>query len=295
TIYVNGKEAGKTSNYSKAHSFDVGKHLSVGRNVIAVVVGNVGGPGGMTPSVTLGPSTGLSKSYKRQLDLDTAIATTTFTIDGTTYKREVFASPVAQAVVVRLTADKPNSITVDVGLDRPADFELGLVGPDTLSMFGQVSQGGKHKGVKYCTQIQAESEGGQIEAKDKTISISNADAVTLLLVAATDYNFDEPYKPLKSDLGLVCAKQLSAVGKRSFEQIKADHIAEHRRLFRRVSLDLGRTPAAGEPTDERLRSLREGADDPALAALYFQFGRYLLISCSRPGTMPSNLQGLWNG
>jgi len=233
--------------------------------------------------------------YRRELDLDTGIARVIYRDGDATFTREVFASAVDQCIVVRLSCDKPNSITVDVGLDRPVDFELGLVGPDTLSMSGQASQDGKHKGVKYCTQMQAKHEGGQIEAKDKTISISKADAVTLLLAAATDYNFDEPYKPLKSDLGLVCAKQLSAVGKRSFERIKADHIAEHRRLFRRVSLDLGTTPAAGEPTDERLRALREGADDPALTALYFQFGRYLLISCSRPGTMPSNLQGLWNG
>jgi len=295
TIYVNGKEAGKTKDYSKPHSFNISKHLKTGRNVIAVVVGNVGGPGGMTPSVTLGPSTAsLSESYKRQLDLDTGIATTTFIKDSISYKREAFASVPGQAIVVRLTADKPNSITVDVALDRPADFEVGLVGPDTLSMSGQVSQGGKHKGVKYHTRLRVKLDGGRLAEKEKSFSITNADAVTLLLVAATDYNFDEPYKPLKNDLGLVCAKQLSAVGKRSFEQIKADHIAEHRRLFRRVSLDLGTTPAAGEPTDERLRALREGAEDPALAALYFQFGRYLLISCSRPGTMPSNLQGLWN-
>ncbi len=294
TIYVNGKEAGRTKDYSKAHSFDVGKHLKAGKNVVAVVVGNIGGSGGMTPSVTLGSSTALSESYKRRLDLDTAIATTTFKIDGITRKREVFASPVDQAVVVRLTADKPGSISVDVGLDRPADFEVQIVGPNRLSMFGQASQGGKHKGVKYHTRLAVKLEGGRLAEKDKSFSISNADAVTLLLVAATDYNFDDPYKPLKKDLAKVCAKQLAAVSRRSFDQMTDEHIAEHRRLFRRVSLDLGSTEAATKPTDERLRALRDGAEDPALAVLHFQFGRYLLISCSRPGCMPSNLQGLWN-
>ena len=295
-IYVNGKEVGKTKNYSKPHSFNISKYLKTGKNVIAVVVGNVGGPGGMTPSVTLGPSTGLglSKSYKRKLDLDTGIATTTFTKEGIMYKREVFASAVDQAIIVRLTADKPDSISLDIDMDRPDDFEVKRVGDRTLAMFGQVSQGDKHKGVKYHTQLRLKLDGGRLAEKEKSFSINKADAVTLLLVAATDYNFNDPYKPLKRDMARMCAKQLAAVGKKSFERIKADHIAEHRSLFRRVNLDLGRTPAAAKPTDERLKALRGGADDPALAALYFQFGRYLLISCSRPGCMPSNLQGLWN-
>jgi len=302
TIYVNGKKVGQTSNYSKPHSFDVGKSLKAGKNVVAVIVGNVGGPGGMTPSVTIGPrpdsggvsSAGSSESYKRQLDLDTAIATTTFKIGGITYTREVFASSVDQAVVVRLTADKPGSITVEVALDRPADFEVESVGSDTLTMFGQASQGGKHKGVKYHTRLQAKPQGGLVEIKDGEISIAKADAVTLLLVAATDYNFDNPYEPLARDLARTCAKELATVSKKNFERIRADHIAEHRRLFRRVNLDLGSTPAADKPTDERLRAIRSGGDDPGLVALYFQFGRYLLISCSRPGCMPSNLQGLWS-
>jgi alpha-L-fucosidase 2 len=295
-IYINGKEAGKTKNYSKPHNFDISKYIKPGKNVIAAVVGNVGGPGGMTPSVTLGPLTGLglSKSYKRKLDLDTGIATTTFTKDRISYKREVFASAVDQVVVVRLTADKPEIISLDVAMDRSDDFEVKCVGDRTLAMFGQVSQGDKHKGVKYHAQLLLKLESGRLVEKDKSFSINKADAVTLLLVATTDYNFNDPYKPLTRDLARVCARQLAAVGKKSFERIKVAHIAEHRRLFRRVSLDLGRTPAATKPTNERLKALREGADDPALAALYFQFGRYLLISCSRPGCMPSNLQGLWN-
>ncbi|MHC4694574.1 MAG: glycoside hydrolase family 95 protein, partial [Planctomycetota bacterium] len=296
TIYINGKEAGRTKDYSKPHSFDISKYLKTGKNVIAVVVGNVGGPGGMTPSVTLGPSAGsdLSKSYKRKLDLDTGIVTTTFTKDGISYKREVFTSAVDQVIIIRLTADKPDSISIDITLDRPADFEVKENGPATLAMFGQISQNGRHKGVKYNTQVRAVTQGGQLEINDKAISIRNAANVTLLLVAATDYNFNDPYKPLKRDLARVCTKQLAAVEEKSFERIRADHITEHRSLFRRVNMDLGSTPAAEKPTDERLKALREGAKDPALAALYFQFGRYLLISCSRPGCLPSNLQGLWN-
>ncbi|GAH66261.1 unnamed protein product, partial [marine sediment metagenome] len=216
-------------------------------------------------------------SYRRELNLDTAIATTTFTQNGVTYTREAFASPVDDVLVVRLLADKPAGISVDVTLDRPADFEANAVAPDTLTMSGQASHNGKHKGVKYHTRLRALLQGGQLATKDKTLSIKNADAVTLLLVTATDYNFDNPYKPLKADLARACSKQLTSAGKKSFERIKADHIAEHRRLFRRVSLDLGTTAAAAKPTDERLKALKEGADDPALVALYFQFGRYMLI------------------
>jgi len=232
--------------------------------------------------------------YRRQLDLDTAIATTTFTADGTTCTREVLASPVDQAIVVRLTADKPGAVSIDVTLDRPADFELAAIGTDTLTMSGQASHEGKHKGVRYHAQLHAKPTGGQITMEDTAITIRNADSVTLFLTAATDYNFDDPHKPLRRDLAQTCAQQISGATKKSYQQIKSNHIAEHRRLFRRVDLDLGTTTAATKPTDQRLAALHDGAEDPALAALYFQFGRYLLISCSRPGTMPSNLQGLWN-
>ncbi len=244
--------------------------------------------------IAMPSASGSAESYRRQLDLDTAIATTTFTVDGVTYTREVFASPIDQVIVVRLTANKADAISIDVTLDRPADFEVAPVGNDTLSMFGQASQEGKHKGVRYHTQVQAKLEGGSVVVEDKTLSIDKANAVTLLLTAATDYNFDDPYHPLERDLAKTCAKQLATARARDYDRIKADHIAEHRRLFRRVDIDLGTTTAAQQPTDERLKALQAGADDPALAALYFQFGRYLLISCSRPGCMPSNLQGLWN-
>jgi len=257
-IYVNGKQVRQTNNWFKPHSFDVAKYLRAGKNVLAVVVSNVGGFGGMTPSITLRSGPSSDASYKRQLDLDTAITTTTFKIDGITYKREIFASSVDQAVVVRLTADKPGSISVEVGLDRPtpkgqADFKVESFGSDTLTMSGQASQGGEHKGVKYHTALQAQSQGGLIEINDGKISIAKADALTLLLTAATDYNFDNPYEPLDRDLAYACARQLAAAWERHFERIRADHIAEHRRLFRRVHLDLGSTPAAEKPTDERRR------------------------------------------
>ena len=294
TVFVNAQKVGQTKDWSKPHSFDVRRHLRSGPNVVAVIVKNVGGAGSMTPSVRLVAAPPAASSYRRELDLDTAVATTTFAHNGVTFKREVFSSAVDQVLAVRLTADEPGAVSVEVALDRPADCRVDPVGADTLMMSGQASHDGKHKGVRYHARLRAMLEGGQITARGRTLIVHQADAVTLLLTAATDYNFDNPHKPLGQNLAKVCAGQLDAAAGKEYTQLRADHIKEHRRLFRRMALDLG--PAASEPvpTDLRLERLRQGGVDPDLVALYFQFGRYLLISCSRPGTMPSNLQGLWN-
>ncbi len=296
TVFINEKKVGQTnsSEYSQPHNFDVRKQLKEGGNTLVVVAGNVGGPGSMATSVTLTSGVVSRKDYRLELDLDSAMVTTTFVRDGVVFKREVFSSPVDQVIVVRLTADKAGAISVDVGLDRPADFEVETIGDNALRMFGQASHDGKHKGVKYETRLSANADGGSITAGDKKLSIRNADAVTLLLTAATDYNFANPYEPLTRDRGEACTAQLVAAAKKDYETLLADHLAEHRRLFRRVTLDLGEQ-VSDKSTDQRLQAIRNNQEDTALAALYFQFGRYLLISCSRPGTMPSNLQGLWNG
>lgn len=244
--------------------------------------------------ITMPDATDSATAYRRQLDLDTAAATTVFTHNGVTFKREVFSSPADQVLVVRLTADKGGALSFDVTLDRPADFAVEAVGTDTLAMSGQASHKGKHEGAKYHTRLRAIPKGGQVAVEGNSLSIRKADAVTLLLAAATDYNFDNPYEPLTRDLEAACERQLQAAGSKTYARLRADHVREHRRLFRRVALSLDTAGNNATPTDVRLRELRDGAEDPSLAALYFQFGRYLLISCSRPGTMPSNLQGLWN-
>jgi len=296
TVYVNGKKAGQTTSaeYSRPHNFDVRKHLKPGENVVVVAAGNIGGSGSMATSVVLTAESAAEIGYRRELDLDAAIATITFVRDGVTYKREVFASPVDQVLVVRLAADEPGAVSVKVGLNRPADFEVEAVGDNGLRMFGQASHNGKHKGVKYETRLLAETEGGSIDTSEDRLSISGADAVTLLLAAATDYNMENPYEPLDRNLGVVCQHELRAAAMKSYERLRERHMAEHRRLFRRVALDLGQQ-VVDKPTDKRLEAVKAGEEDISLAGLYFQFGRYLLISCSRPGCMPSNLQGLWNG
>jgi len=232
--------------------------------------------------------------YRRELNLDTAIATTTFRQQGTTYLREVFSSPVDEVLVVHLNADKPASISLEATLNRSADYHVEALAPNRLSMSGQAGHKSKHKGVKFESHLIVKTDGGTVTVRDKNIIIQNADSATLILAAATDYNRADPYSPLNRDLGQVCQLQLNAAGAKPYTCLRNDHITEHRRLFRRVELDLGQTTAAELPTDQRLQAVRKGQIDPQLTTLYFQYGRYLLICSSRPGCMPANLQGLWN-
>lgn len=232
-------------------------------------------------------------SYRRQLDLDTGIATTRFTIDGVGHVREVFSTALDQVLVVHHTADEPDALNMEVCLDRPADFETSPLGDDGLVMTGQAQHGREHLGVKWRAHLVAKAEGGSIRAQGSTLRIQRADAVTIYLAAATDFNMDEPSKPLTRDRGGACAEQLSKAMAKPLDQLRKDHLKDHRRLFRRCRLDLGGWEATDQPTDQRVAAADDD-DDPALAALYFQFGRYLLITSSRPGDLPANLQGLWN-
>jgi alpha-L-fucosidase 2 len=224
--------------------------------------------------------------YRRELDLDAAIASVRYRIGDVTFTREIFSSPVDQCVVVRLSSDKPAQITFDAKLSRPADFTAETVSPGRIVMKGQATMDGKDKGVTFEAQLRILPEGGTLTATDDGLRLDKANSAMLLIVAATNYRGDDPHA--------VCDRQLAAAAKKSYQQLRRAHVAEHRRLFRRVALDLGRMDAADKPTDERLAAMKDGADDPDLCALYFQFGRYLLISSSRPGCMPANLQGLWN-
>ena len=224
--------------------------------------------------------------YRRQLDLDTATATVTYRLGDATFTREVFSSPVDQCIVVRLSCDKPAQITFDASLWRPEDFTVETVRPDRIVIKGQATMQGEHKGVNFEARLKIIPEGGKLTATDEGLRLENADAATILIAAATNYRGDDPQA--------VCDRQLAAASRKKYPELQQAHLAEHRRLFRRVALNLGDTTATDKPTDERLDAIKDGADDPALCALYFQFGRYLLMSSSRPGCMPANLQGLWN-
>ena len=224
--------------------------------------------------------------YRRQLDLDTATVTIKYRLGDAIFTREVFSSPVDQCIIVRLECDKPGQITFDANLWRPEDFTVETAGSDGIVMKGQATMKGEYRGVNFEARLKIIPEGGRLIATNEGVRLENADAATILIVASTNYHGDDPQA--------VCEKQLAAAAGEKYSELKKAHLAEHRRLFRRVALNLGNNSATDKPTDERLQDVKDGAEDPALFALYFQFGRYLLISSSRPGCMPANLQGLWN-
>ena len=234
------------------------------------------------------------QQYQRQLNLDTAIALTSFTVNNIRYQREVFVSPVDDVVVVHLSADKPGQLSFAVALDRPESFKTRVSGNDTLIMSGQAQHKGKNLGVKWCAHLKACLHGGSVHVDNKVLHIAGADSVTLYLAAATDYNKDNPEQPLLRNSDMLCKQTIALAAGRKFADLRRDHINEHRRLFRRCLLDLGTSEIADQPTDRRLLAVKKGIKDPALTALYFQYGRYLLICSSRPGSMPANLQGIWN-
>jgi alpha-L-fucosidase 2 len=254
-------------------------------------------PRGQMPYETVGdlrlafPEVKSVSDYRRDLNLDTAVAGVTFTAEGVTFRREVFSSPVDQVIVVRLTANKPGQIRFAASLRTPQKAGVSVEGGDTLVLSGvNGSAGGIPGALKFQARVRVRAEGGKVTAETDRLAITNADSATLFIAAATSYR---SFKDVGGDPEALVKKCLASASQKSFDTLRRDHVAEHQRLFRRVALDLGTTEAARLPTDERIRNFGNG-NDPHLAALYFQFGRYLLITSSRPGTQPANLQGIWN-
>jgi len=230
-------------------------------------------------------------NYRRDLNLDTAIAGVTYEINGVRFTRELFSSPVDQVVVVRLTADKPGHISFTASMQTPQKATVETEAPDTLVMRGVSGEArGVPGALKFETRLRVAANGGKTSAEKESLLVRGADSATLLLDVATSY---KSYKDVTGDPEAITKQHIAAASKKSFEALRREHIAEHQRLFRRVKVDLGVTDAVRLPTDERIANFASGAD-AQLAALYFQFGRYLLISSSRPGTQPATLQGIWN-
>jgi alpha-L-fucosidase 2 len=228
--------------------------------------------------------------YRRDLNLDTAITRVNYLAGGVKFTRELFASPVDQVIVMRITADQPGQVTFSAGFRTPQKACVTNDAPDTLVLTGV---NGKADGIdgalKFQARVRAIAAGGKTSADAGQLSVANADAVMLLIAAATSYR---SFKDVSGDPDARAKNCLVAASQKSFDELRQNHLAEHQRLFRRVELNLGTTDAAKLPTDERLKHFGQGTD-PQLATPYFQFGRYLLISCSRPGGQPANLQGLW--
>jgi alpha-L-fucosidase 2 len=230
---------------------------------------------------------GEATDYRRELDLDSAVASVRYRAGGVTYRREVFASYPDQVIVVRISADKPGAVSFSAGLDSPHKVARTVaLGPGELALRGEVQKGG----IRFEARLRALAEGGRVAVKGDRLSVEGADAVTLLLAGATNH---VNYHDLSADPGARCGKALEASAQRPYAELRSRHVADHQALFRRVKLALGRTAAADLPSDERLRKVL-AAPDPQLAALFFQYGRYLLIASSRPGGQPANLQGIWN-
>jgi len=228
------------------------------------------------------PAASAVTGYRRDLDLATGIARVSYGVDGVQFTREVFVSAPNQAIVIHLSADRRGQLNFTARLKRD-DATTEAVSPNRLILRGQL-------GVKYEAQLQANVSGDRIIAKDGALVVTNADEVTLLLVGATSYN---NVNDISGDATARCETAMKPAAAKSYRQLRADHIADHQKLFERVKLDLGTTDAVKLPTDERLRAVKAGASDPQLETLYFQFGRYLLIGSSRPGSLPANLQGKW--
>ncbi len=265
--------------------------------------------------------------YQRELDLDAAVARTKYRTGNITYTEEVFASYPDQVIVVHLSASKPGAMNFAVRLDSPhKDSQTtanvipgtasdGMAGESArravqawtdgaerspapylpiLSLTGRVQP----DGLRFEAQLRVLTSGGKVTADGTSIRVEKANSVTLVLAAATSFkNFQDisadPHNRVERTLAQIHLSDNAA----SYAALRARHEADYRALFRRVTLDLGATPAATLSTDERVRRVKAtgGIDaDPALAALDFQYGRYLLIASSRPGSQPANLQGIWN-
>ncbi|MBN2451266.1 MAG: glycoside hydrolase N-terminal domain-containing protein [Lentisphaeria bacterium] len=226
--------------------------------------------------------------YRRDLDLDAAVAGVRYRVGDATVTREAFASFPARALVVRVSADRPACVHLDVSLGCPhGDAAIAAAGGGLLTLTGAVEAGA----IRFQATALARLEGGSVTPVGNALAIRDADAVTLLVVAATNYR---RYDDVGADPGERCRNVLEAVAAIPYADLRAAHCADHRALFRRVRLDLGRSAGMAKQTHERLRDFKALGDDPQLAELYFQFGRYLLIASSRPGSQPANLQGIWN-
>lgn len=230
--------------------------------------------------------------YRRELDLNTATAAVSYEVNGVKFEREMFASAPDQVLVVRLKASKRGALNLHVKLSRPEAATVSVLGNDQLLLRGQLWNGTVEAGMKFAARLVALSEVGRVKADGNGLHIQNATQVTLLLTAATDYRMQLP-DWRSGDPEQITEKQLNAAVMKPYRRMLDAHVADYQKSFGRLRLDLGRTEAIYFPTDKRLEAVKRGEFDPALVELYFQFGRYLMISSSRPGDMPANLQGLW--
>ncbi len=231
------------------------------------------------------------ENYYRELDLNNAAVSVNYDQDGVHYEREIFVSEPDQLMVMRLTADKPGMISFTSSLSRPGKFET-TSDDSQLVMFGALSDGKGGDGLHYMTRLSAVNRKGSVNYTDSSLIVKNADEVILLLSASTDYVLEYPNYEGR-DYQSITDTNIQNGRMKSFEDLLGGHVAEYQKYFSRVSFNITGKLSDTIPTDVRLEEFKKSKTDPHLVELFFQFGRYLLISSSRPGTLPANLQGIW--
>ena len=224
--------------------------------------------------------------YRRELLLDDGIVRVSYRIGDATYARSTFASYPDQVLVTHIRCDRPGGVSIRATLSREEHVTVTAAGSDGLVMSGQLDKRkGDRAGMMFVARLLIRADGGSVRTEDKSVHVTGANAVTLYISAATNYR-DASHEKRAAD-------QLRAASSKPLNDLRERHAQDHRPLMSRVRLDLGRSENSTLPTDERLVKFADGGDDPALFALYFNLGRYLLIGSSRPGDMAANLQGIW--
>ena len=229
--------------------------------------------------------------YRRELDIAEAVSRARYRVGGISYRREYFCSRPDQVIVARFTADKPAAYTGTIQLTDMHKAQIVAEG-NRIAASGRLEPGG----MNCESQVLVLHEGGALHAAGGKIEFQGCDSLTILLAAGTDYVADYGKKWRGKPPHERLTEQIARASAKSHDVLKSAHVKDYRALFNRVQLDLGATPADRQamPTDQRRAAYRTQGDDPGLENLFCQFGRYLLISCSRPGGLPANLQGLWN-
>jgi alpha-L-fucosidase 2 len=254
-------------------------------------------PRRMPPYQTLGDLNihfavgGNPSEYRRELDLDTAVTRVQFRAGGTLFTREAFATAIDQVIVVRLTADRPASIGFTMSMSRERDATARVDGNNAVILEGQALPASERHadeprtGVRFSGIARVDADGGTVQSDGESVTVANANAATILIAAATTMKARSPVDAARM--------ALTAAGRRPYPELRDAHIRDYQRFARRADLTFA-AASPDLPTDARLARVKSGAVDLALESLYFRFGRYLLISSSRPGTLPANLQGIWN-
>jgi alpha-L-fucosidase 2 len=286
---------------------EVRRLLAVGQySEAAALVGQkvMARPLAQMPYQTLGdltlafPEAAVVERYRRDLDLATATARVSYTTGGVAFTREVFASAPDDVLVIRLTASRPGQISFQARLQTPQRATIEASAAGELVMRGVNGDGAGTTAdgrpltgaLRFESRVRVLPTGGTLTASGDAVAVTGADAVTLLVAAATSYR---NYADVSGDPAAKVSATITRAAGRTIDALRDAHERDHRRLFERVTLDLGTSAAAANPTDQRVAGFAAGGD-PALATLYFQYARYLLIASSRPGSQPANLQGIWN-